>query len=333
MSSCCSPSSADLPSPTGGGAGGPVPTSSQPLLVDGRREAPGEFRDIPAGTFAMGDHGGQGYPADGETPVHEVQLAGFRMQSTPVTNAEFELFIRETGYRTTAEKFGVSAVFYAAFRGERSDILNQVSGVPWWLAVRGADWRHPNGPASTLQGLADHPVVHVSWEDADAYSRWSGTRLPTEAEWEYAARGGLAGSSYAWGDELTPGGEWNCNIWQGRFPHENSAEDGFLTTAPGRTYLPNGYGLWQMAGNVWEWCRDWFDADYYQQAPHQGPQGPDSGTRRVLRGGSYLCHDSYCNRYRVAARNSNTPDSTSGNIGFRVVADLTPDMPGSSGVR
>ncbi len=277
--------------------------------------------NIPAGAFTMGDHHGEGYPQDGETPVHQVRLDGFRMQATTVTNAQFQEFVQETGYRTTAEQFGVSAVFYAAFQGRRSDILRQVPGVPWWLAVKGADWRHPDGPGSTLAGRADHPVVHVSWEDAAAYCAWAGGRLPTEAEWEYAARGGLAGRAFAWGDELTPEDEWNCNIWQGQFPYDNSAEDGHLTTAPVKTYRPNGYGLWQMAGNVWEWCRDWFDPGYYSHSEARNPRGPESGDRRVMRGGSYLCHDSYCNRYRVSARNSNTPDSTSGNTGFRVVAD------------
>ena len=317
MGSCCSPSGADFP-----GRGAVVDAAlHQPSTTTATR-TPGDFVDIPAGVFAMGDHHDEGYPKDGETPVHQVALEGFRMQTTTVTNAQFEKFVEATGYRTVAEQFGVSAVFYAAFQGKRTDILHQAAGVPWWLAVRGADWRHPDGPASTLQGRENHPVVHVSWDDATAYCAWAGTRLPTEAEWEYAARGGLPGKRLAWGDDLTPDGKWNCNIWQGQFPHDNTSEDGYLTTAPVKTYQPNGYGLWQMAGNVWEWCQDWFDADYYSHAPLADPHGPESGTRRVLRGGSYLCHDSYCNRYRVAARNSNTPESTSGNIGFRVVADL-----------
>lgn len=318
MSSCCSPSGAELSS-VGRNALTDVP-ASRSLATAAR--APGEFVDIPTGAFAMGDHHGEGYSADGEVPVHPVDLSGFRMQTTTVTNDQFQEFVEATGYRTTAEQFGVSAVFYAAFQGQRADILNQAVGVPWWLAVKGADWRHPNGPGSDLAGLSDHPVVHVSWDDATAYCAWAGTRLPTEAEWEYAARGGLQGKRLAWGDELNPDGEWNCNIWQGRFPHDNSAEDGYLTTAPVNSYRPNGYGLWQMAGNVWEWCQDWFDPDYYRHAPVDGPCGPETGECRVLRGGSYLCHDSYCNRYRVAARNSNTPESTSGNIGFRVVTDL-----------
>ncbi|QGU03358.1 formylglycine-generating enzyme family protein [Corynebacterium comes] len=315
MGSCCSPSSADLTSPR---HGTPLDApTDQPHTTTTR--TPGEFADIPTGTFTMGDHHHEGNPKDGETPIHQVNLPAFRMQTTTVTNTHFQEFIDATGYRTTAEHFGISAVFYATFQGQRSDILNQAAGVPWWLAVQGADWRHPDGPASTLTGREDHPVVHVSFDDAQAYCAWAGTRLPTEAEWEYAARGGLQGQRLAWGDELTPGGEWNCNIWQGQFPHENTAEDGYLTTAPVHTYHPNGYGLWQMAGNVWEWCQDWFDADYYSHSPVDDPHGPETGRRRVLRGGSYLCHDSYCNRYRVAARNSNTPDSTSGNISFRVV--------------
>lgn len=280
-----------------------------------------ELVAVPQGKFWMGDHWDEGYPLDGEDPLHQVELEGFLISSTAVTNEQFAAFVRETGYQTTAEQDGMSAVFYAAFQGRPSDISNQVAGVPWWLAVQGANWRHPDGPASELEGRHDHPVVHISWEDASAYCEWAGTRLPTEAEWEYAARGGLHGKRFAWGNDLHLNDQWNCNIWQGQFPHENTAEDGYLTTAPVKTYRPNGYGLWQMAGNVWEWCQDWFAADYYSsESLVTEPQGPGSGTHRVLRGGSYLCHSSYCNRYRVAARSKNTPDSTSGNIGFRVVS-------------
>ncbi|WP_314036556.1 formylglycine-generating enzyme family protein [Dietzia sp. CH92] len=275
--------------------------------------------DIPSGRFAMGDHDGVGYPADGESPVHEVEISGFAMASTSVTNAHFDHFVTATGYRTTAERLGVSAVFYAAYQGPRSHIVRQVPGAPWWLAVRGANWRRPDGPGSTVAGRGDHPVVHISWDDAVAYCTWAGGRLPTEAEREYAARGGLAGRTYTWGDDPIPDGTWNCNIWQGTFPHHNSADDGYLTTAPVKRYRPNGYGLWQMSGNVWEWCQDWFDPTYYSGSASRDPLGPASGDRRVMRGGSYLCHDSYCNRYRVSARSSNTPDSTAGNIGFRCV--------------
>ncbi len=173
--------------------------------------------------------------------------------------------------------------------------------------MRGAYWRHPEGPGSDLDGRWNHPVVHVSWHDASAYCAWTGVRLPTEVEWEYAARGGLEGARYPWGDELTPDGEYHCNIWQGVFPAHNTAEDGYVGTAPVDAFPANGYGLHNVSGNVWEWCADRFDS---------------TGTRRAMRGGSYLCHDSYCNRYRVAARNANTPDSSSGNLGFRCVADV-----------
>ncbi len=270
----------------------------------------------------MGDAFGEGYASDGESPAHEVSIPRFFMSATTVTNRQFATFVKETGYVTAAEEFGVSAVFHLAFEGARADVLNQVGGSPWWLAVEGADWKHPGGPASGISDRQNHPVVHVSWDDALAYCDWAGVRLPSEAEWEYAARGGLESARYAWGDELTPRGQWRCNIWQGTFPTHNTVEDGHLTTAPVKTYRRNGYGLLQMAGNVWEWCNDWFAADYYAQSPAESPQGPDAGTHRVMRGGSYLCHHSYCNRYRVAARSSNTPDSSTGNIGFRVAHDL-----------
>ena len=320
MSNCCSPGNKDL-------GLGPLQRilSSQGHDQHLRRdvataETSRQTVSVSSGSFAMGDSRGEGYPRDGETPVHTVQVDGFFMDATTVTNAEFESFVQDTGYLTTAEQYGVSAVFYAAFQGRRSDVLNQVPGVPWWLAVKGADWKHPNGRGSSIAGKEDHPVVHVSWHDAVAYCMWAGSRLPTEAEWEYAARGGLNDRRYAWGDDLLLNGAWNCNIWQGHFPQENSADDGYLTTAPGKSYEKNGYGLWHMAGNVWEWCQDWFAADYYSHSESVNPQGPNTGERRVMRGGSYLCHDSYCNRYRVSARNSNTPDSTAGNIGFRSVS-------------
>jgi formylglycine-generating enzyme required for sulfatase activity len=201
------------------------------------------------------------------------------------------------------------------------DVLGAAGGTPWWINVRGADWEHPAGPRSNWQEIPDHPVVQVSWNDAQAYCRWAGRRLPTEAEWEYAARGGLTGKRYAWGDELHgPAGEHLCNIWQGEFPRNNTEADGFLATAPVRTFQPNGFGLYEVAGNVWEWCSDWFLPKYYRNAPGDNPQGPTIGRGRVMRGGSFLCHDSYCNRYRVAARSSNTPDSASSNCGFRTVA-------------
>ncbi len=267
----------------------------------------------------MGNNNGDENAADGETPVHQVELAPFSIDATSVTNADFAHFADATGYRTEAETFGYSAVFHLALAAEQDEVMGPASGTPWWVGVRGADWRHPGGSRSDLDGLDDHPVVHVSWNDAVAYSEWAGRRLPTEAEWEYAARGGLEGARYPWGDELIDD-EWRCNIWQGEFPRTNSEEDGYLTTAPVRTFQPNGYGLWQMVGNVWEWCADWFGPRYYKFSPAENPPGPSLGAARAIRGGSYLCHDSYCNRYRNAARSSNTPESSMGNAGFRTVS-------------
>ncbi len=272
---------------------------------------------LPGGRFSMGDAFDEGYDADGERPVHPVEVRAFYIDATTVTNAQFATFVKATGYETDAERFGVSAVFHLAFSGSDADVAHRVAEAPWWLAVRGASWRRPDGPGSDVGSRANHPVVHVSWRDAQAYCSWAGKRLPTEAEWEYAARGGLERARFPWGDELTPRNRWRCNIWQGRFPHTNTKADGHLTTAPVKSFPPNGFGLYQTSGNVWEWCADWFDPSYYADSPVPDPTGASSGTARVLRGGSYLCHASYCHRYRVAARSSSTPDSTSGNVGFR----------------
>lgn len=303
---------------------------------------------MPAGTFTMGDSSGDRVPADGEVPRHRVRIGAFQADATTVSNDDFAVFVADTGYRTEAETFGFSAVFHLALRAAEKDVIGRVAAAPWWLGVRGADWRHPGGSGSGLDGLGDHPVVHVSWNDAQAYCAWAGRRLPTEAEWEYLSRGGLEGATFPWGDQPITETPWRANVWQGDFPRHNSGEDGHLTTAPVRSYEPNGFGLWQTVGNVWEWCQDWFDPQTYarrvgnvgQGDSGQGapvprgagvtrasteasvvePVGPATGQARVMRGGSYLCHASYCNRYRNSARSQNTPDSSTGNTGFRTVA-------------
>lgn len=278
----------------------------------------------------MGDAQGDGrWAEDGELPVHQRSLDAFAVDVTSVTNADFTRFVENTGYRTEAERYGYSAVFHLAVQGAPGDVLGSSRQTPWWWGVRAADWRHPGGRWSSIEGLAEHPVVQVSWHDAEAYCRWAGRRLPTEAEWECASRGGLDRRRFPWGDEL--GTEWRCNIWQGDFPATNTGADGWLTTAPVRSYAPNGYGLWQTVGNVWEWCADWFAPDSYRGSPTAEPRRTEAGGSRVMRGGSYLCQDSYCNRYRNAARSSNTPDSSTGNTGFRTVARVVSPRPISEG--
>lgn len=277
------------------------------------------------GEFYMGDAFGEGDAADGEGPQHRVEVSPYRIAATLVTNAQFARFVKETGHITTAEAAGTSAVFHLAFdqvpQSRRTGRAQVVTGAPWWLAVEGASWRTPEGPGSNVGARQNHPVVHISWFDAQAYASWACGRLPTEAEWEFAARGGLEHARYPWGDSLLHQKRWRCNIWQGTFPQANSCEDGFLTTSPVKHFPANGFGLYDCAGNVWEWCSDWFSATYYAESAFSDPGGPQTGQRRVLRGGSYLCHDSYCNRYRVAARSSNTPESSASNLGMRFVID------------
>jgi formylglycine-generating enzyme len=275
---------------------------------------------LPGGTFLMGTDYVGAFPADGEGPIRPVHLSPFQIDTYPVTNRDFAAFIEATGYRTEAELFGWSFVFWMHLDPERLDELveDTVAAAPWWCKVPGASWQHPEGPGSDVLKRDDYPVVHVSWNDAASYAAWASQSLPTEAQWEYAARGGLEQKLYPWGDDLTPGGHHLSNIWQGEFPRVDTAEDGFAGACPVNSFPQNGYGLYSMTGNVWEWCSDWF-VNSFAPVPTRDPLGPLSGATRVMKGGSFLCHASYCNRYRVAARTSNTPDSSASNIGFRCV--------------
>lgn len=285
------------------------------------------MKRLEGGEFSMGTDGPLAWPGDGEGPVRAVRVAPFRLDVCAVSNAQFAVFVDATGFVTEAEKFGWSYVFYKFISAQaREAARGAAADTQWWLGVEGAHWKRPEGPKSNLKGRADHPVVHISWHDAFAYCAWAGKRLPHEAEWEYAARGGLAGKIYPWGDELTPKGkngkpQHHCNIWQGKFPTFNSGADGYLGTAPSKSFAPNGFGFYNMAGNVWEWCADWFSPAHPSGDGLENPTGPPTGTQKVIRGGSYLCHASYCTRYRVAARTSNTPDSTTGHCGFRCAMD------------
>jgi formylglycine-generating enzyme len=305
---------------------------------------------VPGGEFTMGTDSNLGWPD--EKPAHRVRVDGFFIDMTEVTNAQFRKFVQERKYVTTAEKppsledimaqlppgtepppkeklVAGSLVFKMTAGPVNTRDFSQ-----WWHWVPGADWRHPDGPGSNIDGKDDHPVVQVSWDDAVAFAKWAGKRLPTEAEWEFAARGGLDNKPYAWGDDK-PGanGKWQANIWQGEFPYKNTAEDGFERTAPARSFPPNGFGLYDMSGNVWEWCSDWYDRDLYRSRAGKlavNPMGPSKSNdpqhpfepRRVQKGGSFLCNDSYCSRYRPSARQSSTPDSGMSHVGFRCV--LTP---------
>jgi sulfatase modifying factor 1 len=256
------------------------------------------------GSFLMGSEDADGFPQDREGPIREIDLPPFWIDPVAVTNRRFAEFVDATGHRSEAEVASWSFVF-AAFLPENFEPTRGIAAAPWWRQVFGADWRHPEGPRSGLDDdRLDHPVVHVSWNDAKAFCAWSGTRLPHEAEWEMAARGGLEQARFPWGDELEPGGRHAMNVWQGNFPQLNTGDDGWLGSCPVDAYEPNGVGMLNTSGNVWEWCADRFDRQ-----------------TRAIRGGSYLCHASYCNRYRVAARSFNTPDSSTGNMGFRVARD------------
>lgn len=285
--------------------------------------SPTGMRNVEAGRFLMGTETDLGFPADGEGPVREVLLDPFYLDTTPVTVESFGEFVKAARYTTEAERFGWSFVFHKQLAEDRyaSLVDDTVAGHEWWCKVRGADWQHPEGPDSNVRDRMDHPVTQVSYADALAYCRWAGKRLPSEAEWEFAARGGLEQATYPWGQELEPRGRHLCNIWQGRFPDVDTGEDGYRGTCPVDAFPPNGFELYSITGNVWEWCHDWFHPTYHVTATKTNPVGPPNGSARVMRGGSFLCHASYCNRYRVAARTSNTPDSATSNLGFRCAMD------------
>ena len=274
------------------------------------------FVSLPGVTFRMGSNDPIGYAGDGEGPARDVTTGPVTIGATTVTNADFCAFVTATQYQTTAESQGVSFVF-GGLLPDDFEPTRGVASAPWWREVDGASWQHPEGPATTIDDRLDHPVVHVSWFDAVAFCQWRDCRLPTEAEWEYAARGGLDQARFPWGDELTPNGVHQANVWQGAFPAANSLDDGWLGPAPVGSFPANGFGLFDTGGNVWEWCADWFGTQWSNE-PLVNPAGPPMGTHRVMRGGSYLCHESYCFRFRAAARSCNTPDSATGNIGFRV---------------
>jgi formylglycine-generating enzyme len=260
--------------------------------------------------------------ADGEGPSRLVRLRPFTIDPFAVTNEYFGLFVEATGYRTEAERIGWSAVFFD-FVLETARGVPSAAGASWWRKTLGADWRHPEGPASSIAGRFDHPVVHVSYNDAQAFADWAGGRLPTEAEWEYAAQGGIQEAKFPWGNREPDETEFlPCNIWQGTFPAQNTLADGYAGTAPVTAFAPNCFGLYNMIGNTWEWCKDSFRiASLARAAKERNAIARETG-QRVAKGGSYLCHRSYCYRYRIAARIGAPPDTATGHLGFRIVWDL-----------
>lgn len=253
-------------------------------------------------------------PGDGEDPIRKIELSSFAISACTVNNREFATFVEQTNYVTDAERHGWSFVF------DPSDATLDRPG-SWWRKVKGASWRRPTGPQSGIDEILNHPVVHVSWNDATEYAAWANGRLPTEAEWEFAGRGGLVQKRYPWGD-ASPTETFKCNIWRGAFPHENTAADGYASTCPVDTFKPNRFGMYNMVGNVWEWTADWFSRDFHAVSGiHKDPSGPPTGQGKVLKGGSHLCHKSYCARYRVSARSASAPDMSTGHIGVRIAFD------------
>ncbi|XP_075550962.1 formylglycine-generating enzyme isoform X1 [Dermacentor variabilis] len=264
------------------------------------------------------------FVADGENPARPVRVNDFYIDVHEVSNAEFERFVKATGHRTEAETFGDSFVLDSAISEEtKKGITQAVAAAPWWLPVKGADWRHPEGPDSHIHDRMDHPVVHVSWNDAVAFCKWSGKRLLTEAEWEYACRTGLKNRLFPWGNNWAPKGETRANIWEGKFPVTNTAEDGYPGTAPVTAFPATKFGLKNIIGNVWEWTADWWTTRHTSE-PQDNPKGPPGGADKVKKGGSFMCHKTYCYRYRCAARSQNTPDTSAYNVGIRCGADKLP---------
>jgi len=321
--------------------------ADEALRAKAGRDAPPGMAWIPGGAFLMGTNDKESFP--NERPAHLVQVHGFLMDEHDVTNAEFAKFVEATGYVTTAERpinwedlkkelppgtpkpdDGALAPGSLVFTPTSGPVpLSDLSA--WWRWVKGASWRHPEGAGSSIRGRENHPVVQVSWTDAVAYAAWAGKRLPTEAEWEFAARGGLESKRYAWGDDFRPGGRYMANTWQGVFPVRDTGEDGFAGTSPVGSFPANGYGLYDMAGNVWQWCSDWYRVDAHVEAASKNvcrdPAGPaesyDPGDpyapKRVVKGGSFLCNPSYCQSYRPSARRGTPPDTGSSHTGFRCV--------------
>ncbi|WP_371170586.1 formylglycine-generating enzyme family protein [Aliiroseovarius sp. 2305UL8-7] len=278
----------------------------------------GDLVAIKGGFFDMGARRSR-YEIDMDSPQRKVRISSFLLSRYAVTNAQFSAFVDETGYKTTAEREGWSFVF-SQFLNAPELFPDYAAGTPWWRRVDGANWHAPEGPESGIENRLNHPVTHVSWHDATAYASYLGARLPTEAEWEFAARGGLRGAKHPWGNSLVPATGHAQNVWQGSFPDTNTQDDGYHGTAPVDAFEPNNYGLFNMTGNVWEWCSDWFGPlpEGSRGRPPKDPTGAASGVAKVMRGGSCLCHASYCERYFVHSRTSNTPDSSTGHIGFRL---------------
>lgn len=320
-----SPSSGCCHTGGGGTVGGDAAFLEAALAVpratpEVQRDMRAALSPIPGGIFEMGARKSR-FPDDLDSPRRKVRVSSFRMSPIAVTNAQYARFIEATGYRTLAEVEGWSYVFHLLLSDVDAWPVHP-PGLAWWRQVEGACWHSPEGPGSDWRDRADHPVVHMSWYDALAYVTWAGLRLPREAEWERAARGGLVNMKFPWGNRLVPESGFAMNTWQGDFPHYNTAEDGFVGTAPVEAYAPNGYGMYNMTGNVWEWVQD----RYGPRAPAgtlplRDPTGPETGYARIQRGGSFLCHVSYCDRYHVHSRTRNDPDSSTSNCGFRVASD------------